>query len=454
MSHDSTGISAVAIAKMAQQQRQRYIDTHPKSQQLSTQTQDHWLFGVPLHWMSDWSTPFPLFMQSAQGVNLTDVDGNEYIDFCLGDTGAMFGHSPKPVAAALGKQAAQGLTTMLPSADVAVAGKLLSERFGLPVWQAAMSATDANRFALRWARAITGRSKLLVFNGCYHGTVDDVFVDLIDGKPTQRDSLLGQVYPLTQHTEVIEFNDLDALEAILKTETIACLLAEPVMTNVGMVLPQQGFWEQAQVLCQRYGTLLIMDETHTISTGLGGYAIQHGIKADMLVLGKPLGGGMPCAVYGMSADIAKRAQQTKQQAPAGHSGIGTTLTANALAFAAMRANLEQVMTAAAYAHMLPLATQLADGLRELIAAKDLPWCVTQVGARVEFQFAKNAPKNGSEARAIMDHELEQTLHLYCLNRGVLVTPFHNMLLLSPQTKSEHIERLLNTLGDCLDELTA
>ena len=450
----STGISNTAIAQVHAAQRQQYVNTHPQSQQLAHQTQAHWLFGVPLHWMNDWSTPFPLFMQSAQGVALTDVDGNAYVDFCLGDTGAMFGHSPSAVAAALATQAQQGLSSMLPTADVAAVGNMLSERFGLPVWQAAMSATDANRFALRWARAITERSKLLVFNGCYHGTVDDVFVDLMDGVPQQRDSLLGQVYTLTEHTEVIEFNDLAALEAVLKTETIACLLAEPVMTNVGMVLPQPDYWQQAQALCRRYGTLLILDETHTISTGLGGYATQHGLQADMLVLGKPLGGGMPCAVYGMSADIAARAQQAKERAPAGHSGIGTTLTANALAFAAMRANLEQVMTPAAYAHMLPLAEQLAEGLRRLFAHHGVHWCVTQVGARVEFQFAATPPQNGTEARAIMQHELEQTIHLYCLNHGVLITPFHNMLLLSPATTAADVARLLAVLDGCLQALLA
>lgn len=448
----STGINPLLLQRMQERERERYVASHPKSQQLALQTQGHWLFGVPLHWMNDWSTPFPLFVQSAQGVDVLDVDGNAYVDFCLGDTGAMFGHSPPSVAAALAAQAHLGMTSMLPSADVAVVGALLGERFGLSVWQAAMTATDANRFALRWARAVTGRSKLLVFNGCYHGTVDDVFVDLLAGEPTMRDSLLGQVYPLTEHTEVIEFNDLAALERVLQTESIACLLAEPVMTNVGMVLPQEGFWQQAQCLCRQYGTLLVMDETHTISTGLGGYARQNGIQADMVVLGKPIGGGMPCAVYGMSAELAQRAQQTKEQAPAGHSGIGTTLTANALAFAAMRANLEQVMTADAYAHMLPLAALLAQGLRALFAQHGLAWCVTQVGARVEFQFAATAPRNGTEARAIMKPEWEQAIHLYCLNRGVLLTPFHNMLLVSPATETGHIECLLNTLGDGIQQL--
>ena len=297
------------------------------------------MFGVPLHWMQDWATPFPLQLAEAAGARLTDVDGHPYTDFCLGDTGAMFGHSPPAVSQALQAQASRGLTAMLASEDAAVVGELLAERFGLPFWQFAMTATDANRFVLRWLRAATGRQVLLVFNGCYHGTVDDVFVDLVDGRPTQRDSLLGQVQDLTQTTRVVEFNDLAALEAALAPGDVACVLAEPVMTNIGMVLPDPGFWEAAQALIRRHGSLLVLDETHTISSGPGGYARAHGLQPDALVLGKPLGGGMPCAAYGFSAELAARAQAAKQVAPPGHSGIGTTLSGNLLAMAAMRATL-------------------------------------------------------------------------------------------------------------------
>ncbi|WP_308419653.1 transaminase [Chitinimonas koreensis] len=322
---------------------------------------------------------------------------------------------------------------MLPGEDAAVVGELLAQRFGLPFWQFALTATDANRFVIRWARAVTGRSKVLVFNGCYHGTVDDVFVDLVDGVPTQRDSLLGQVYDLTRHTAVVEFNDLAALEVALAAGDVACVLAEPAMTNVGMVLPQPGFWAAARALIRAAGALLVCDETHTISTGPGGYARAHGLEPDFFVLGKPVGGGVACAVYGFTAELAARMQATKSAAPPGHSGIGTTLTANALAMAAMRANLESVMTEAAYAHMFALAERLAAGLRAAIGRHGLPWCVSQVGARTEFQFCAAPPVNGSEAEAAMDHGLEHALHLYLLNRGVLITPFHNMMLVCPET---------------------
>lgn len=449
-----TGICPDKAVALYAAEAERYRATHPKSGRLAARTRSHWLYGVPLHWMQDWSMPHPLFVHSAQGARIRDADGLDYVDFCLGDTGAMFGHSPPPVAQALAQQAAQGLTAMLPSADAAAVGELLYQRFGLPYWQSTLSASDANRFLIRWARAITGRSQILVFNGCYHGTVDDVFVDLVDGVPRSRDSLLGQAYPLTAHTRVVEFNDLAALEEALRDFQVACVLAEPAMTNIGMVLPEDGFWAAAQALCRRYGTLLIMDETHTLSSGPGGYCRRHGIDADMLVLGKPVAGGLPAAVYGMSAAVAERAMAAKASAPPGHSGIGTTLSGNLLSLAAMRATLEEVMTDAAYAHMLSLADYLANGLERHIADLQLPWCVTRLGARCEFQFAPTPPRNGSEAGARLNDALSHTIHLYLLNRGVLITPFHNMLLVSPQTQTADADRLLAVWRDAVTALRA
>ena len=440
-----------ALAVQARE-RAHFIAANPHSRDLSERAQQHLLFGVPMHWMSDWATPFALHVHEARGAQLTDVDGHRLADFCLGDTGAMFGHSPPAVARALAQQAARGFTTMLASTDATWIGEELARRFGLPLWQFAMTASDANRFLLRWVRAATGRKTLVVFNGCYHGTVDDVFVDLVNGQPRQRDSLLGQVHDLTTFTRVVEFNDLPALEKALAEGDVACVLAEPVMTNIGMVLPDPGFWDEAQRLIREHGALLVLDETHTISSGPGGYARAHGLVPDALIVGKPIAGGVPCAVYGFSTELAERAMQAKRDAPPGHSGIGTTLTANMLALAAMRANLAEVMTDEAYAHMLPLAQQLADGLREAIAQHRLPWCVTQVGARCEFQFGALAPRNGSEAEAMFDAELEQTVHLYLLNRGVLITPFHNMMLVCPQTNSTDVARLLRAFDDCLGEL--
>ncbi|NMM29363.1 MAG: aspartate aminotransferase family protein [Glaciimonas sp.] len=425
---------------------------NPRSKALADRAAAHLLFGVPLHWMTDWSTPFALTALEASGAQVTDADGHQYVDFCLGDTGAMFGHAPQPVAQALARQATLGYTTMMPSEDAVWVAEELARRFGLPVWQFALSASDANRFVLRWLRAASGRPKILVFNGCYHGTVDDVFVDLVNGKPRQRDSLLGQVVDLTVNTLVVEFNDLAALDAALAAGDVACVLAEPVMTNIGMVLPQDGYWAAAQQIMRRHGTLLVLDETHTISSGPGGYARLHGLQPDALVVGKPVGGGVPCAVYGFSRSLAARVEQAKRQAPPGHSGVGTTLTANMLTMAAMRANLAEVMTDAAYAQMLVLAERLAQGLRSVIAKHRLPWCVTQVGARTEFQFSAQPPVDGSAAEVILDSELEQIIHLFLLNRGMLITPFHNMMLVCSHTPVQDIDRFLSVFDDCLQQL--
>lgn len=435
-------------------ERASFVQRNPRSAALAGRASAHLMFGVPLHWMNDWGTPFPLHLQAAQGATLTDADDHVLADFCLGDTGAMFGHAPAPVVQAIAAQAARGLTAMLASEDAAAVGELLAQRFALPYWQFAMTATDANRYVIRWLRAASGRRKLLVFNGCYHGTVEDVFVDLVDGQPVQRASLLGQVHDLTATTVTVEFNDLPALEAALAAGDVACVLAEPAMTNIGMVLPEPGFWAEAQRLIRASGAALVLDETHTISCGPGGYARAHGLQPDAVVIGKPLGGGLPCAAYGFSAEWAGRAVRAKREAPPGHSGIGTTLTGNPLAMAAMRATLAQLITPEVYAPMLALSAELAEGLRVVIARHGLPWCVTPLGARCEFQFRATPPRNGSEAGAALDEELEHLIHLMLLNRGVLITPFHNMLLVSPATTLAQVQRLLDAFDEAVGTLAA
>lgn len=441
-----------ALAFLAHE-REAFTRRNPQSAALAQRASAHLMFGVPLHWMTDWGTPFALHATQAQGATVTDVDGHALADFCLGDTGAMCGHAPPAVVAAVQAQVAQGCTTLLATEDASVVAETLAHRFGLPTWQFALSATDANRYVVRWARAATGRSKILVFNGCYHGTIEDVFVDLVNGQPSQRPSLLGQVHDLLAHTVVVEFNDLAALDAALSAGDVACVLAEPAMTNIGMVLPEPGFWVRAQATLRRHGTLLVLDETHTLSSGPGGYSQAHGLQPDALVVGKPIGGGLPCAAYGFSAALAAQAEAAKRAAPPGHSGIGTTLTANMLGMAAMRAALTQTLTPAAYGPMLARAETLAQGLRQVIARHHLPWCVTQVGARVEFQFSPMPPRNGSEAGALLDAELEHLVHLGMLNRGVLITPFHNMMLVCPATTQAQVAQLLGALDEVLAGIT-
>lgn len=445
-------ITDQAIAAMIAAEQDRYVAANPRSAALARDAARHWHRGVPFHWMLDWGTPFPLFADRAEGARLWDVDGHCYDDFCLGDTGSMFGHSPAPVAAALARQAGRGLTYMLPTEDAVVVADELARRFRLPYWQVTSSASEANRAVIRWCRGITGRDKVLVFNGCYHGAVDDVFVDLRDGMPELRKSLVGQVYDVREHTVVIEFNDLPALEAALARGDVACVLAEPAMTNVGMVMPQPGYLEALRAACTRHGTLLVWDETHTISTGYGGHTATFGPLPDLFVLGKPVAGGVPCAVYGFTAEVAQRMEQCREEGEKGHSGIGTTLSANALALAAMRACLTEVMTPAAYAHMLPLAEELAAKTRDVIEQRGLNWHVTHVGSRGEFICDPVPARNGSEARAKMHGPLEHALHLFLINRGVLIAPFHNMTLVSPATTSAQVDRLAEVLDDCLKTL--
>ncbi len=417
-----------------------YRASRPVSARLARDARDGWVNGVPMQWMTDWPLPFPLFIEAGAGSRLTDVDGHDYADFCLGDTGAMFGHASPPVVAAASAQAARGFTHMLPTEDAAVVGGLLRAAFGLPVWQVALSATDANRFALRVARAVTGRPRILVFNGCYHGTVDECMVELHDGAARTRPGLMGEFRDLTTGTAVVEFNDLPALEAALPRGDIACVITEPVLTNSSMVLPDPGFHAELRRLTRAAGTLLLIDETHTISSGYGGYTRVHGLEPDLWVCGKAIAGGVPTAVWGMTGAVARGYEAALRDKPPGHSGIGTTLAANAMSMAALRANLEQVMTPANHAAMEARAERLAAGLAGAIAG--LPWQVARVGARIEFIFAAKPLRNGTEARAAHLVELEQAVHIGLLNQGVLIAPFHNMMLVAPATSDDDIERLV------------
>ena len=443
----------ISAQKIIESEQAQYLQLHVKSIALSESAHQHFLYGVPMHWMNDWGTPVPLFISQAQGAHFTCADGIDYADFCLGDTGAMFGHSPPAVAKAITQQANNGFTVMLPSTLTPNVGETLSDFFGLDYWQLATTATDANRFVLRWARAVTGRKKVLVFDGCYHGTVSDTMLDIVDGKTTNRASLLGQVQDLTLHSVAVPFNDLAAVERELAKGNIAALLTEPALTNCGMVLPQDGFIEGLRALCTKYNSLLILDETHTISTARGGWAKANNITPDFLVVGKPIAGGLPAAAYGFSAQLASRMQAAKYSAPAGHSGIGTTLSGNMMTLATIHATLTEVATEAAYQHMLALASLLEQQLIESLKVHNMPWNISRMGARLELQFCKNPPSNAAEARAAQNDELESAIHLYLLNRGVLLTPFHNMMLVCPATTEADVSKLVQVFNDCLKELT-
>jgi glutamate-1-semialdehyde 2,1-aminomutase len=443
----------VSIEAMREREIAGFIAANPKSKAHAKSAQG-WFQGVPFHWMLDWSSLFPIVAAEASGATLTSIDGQIFDDFCLGDTASMFGHSPAPLAKAIAAQAGQGLSYMLPTAKGAELGSMLADMFGLPQWQVTTTASEANRAVIRWCRGITGRDKILIFNGCYHGAVDDVFIDLRDGRAVNRPSLIGQVQDLLPTTVAIEFNDVDALASALRGGDIACVLTEPLMTNIGMVRDTPEFLTELRRLCDETSTILVFDETHTISSGYGGHSNMHGPKPDILVVGKSIGGGVPCAVYGFTEEIAKRMAALNASRPAGHSGIGTTLSANAMAITAMHAMLGQVITRDAYAHMLSMADRLVAQLNGVISTHALDWHVSHVGARVELVCSAIPPRNGSEARAGMDHTLESTVHLYLANRGILLAPFHNMMLVSPVTQAAQVDRLAAELNSALTELLA
>jgi glutamate-1-semialdehyde 2,1-aminomutase len=433
-------------------EREAYAAVRPKS--AARVGQDNGFFGgVPQHWMLDWATPFPMVVERAQGVAITDIDGNSLTDLCLGDTGAMFGHSPGPVAAAIIERASAGLTTMLPSKDVAEVGKLLQAHFKLPFWQVTLSASDANRFALRVARAITGRTKVLVFDGCYHGAVDEAGVSLgadgIEAKP----SLWGQAYDLADVTVCVPFNDFDAIEAALSNGDIACVMMEPALTNCGIVPPVAGFLDHVRDLTRQHGTLLLIDETHTLSSGLGGWCGTYGLAPDIFVAGKAVAGGVPTGIWGFTVAVKAGIDLVRARLPSGHSGVGTTLAGSSLQMAALKACLSEVMTAATYDDMIATAIALEDAINDIIAQFHLPWCAVRLGARLETVFAAQIPINAREMRASFDNELESAIHLGMINHGLLVTPFHNMLLAGPGLPNDTASRYGSALSSILAQIT-
>jgi glutamate-1-semialdehyde 2,1-aminomutase len=448
----AAGIDRYRLASLRAREERTFRETHPISAQLAQDARAHLLGGVPMPWMKRWPGAFPLVMQSARGGTITDVDGHRYIDFCLGDTGAMTGHAVPEIAAAIATQVERGATTMLPSEDAAWVGAELTRRFGLPLWQFATSATDANRFVLRLARFLTQRPQILVFDWCYHGTVDETLVTLdAAGRVVPRLGNLGAADDPARTTRVTQFNDLDALEAALADGRVACVLTEPALTNVGIVLPEPSFHERLRALTRATGTLLAIDETHTICAGPGGATAAWGLEPDFVVIGKPIGGGVPCAAYGTSAEIGERLRVPLDDDAIDVSGIGGTLAGNALALAAMRATLATTLREVDFARTIPLARRWADGVATAIERAELGWSVQALGSRAEYWFGV-APTNGRDAAATLDHELEAFMHLYALNRGILLTPFHNMALLAPSHTEQDVDRHATVFADAVTEL--
>jgi glutamate-1-semialdehyde 2,1-aminomutase len=428
------------LTELLKSEEQLFHKDHPKSYELYQRARKSLHGGVPMLWMIRWAGSFPVFVESAKGAYFTDVDGNDYIDLCLGDTGAMTGHSPDATIKAIQEQIQKGITLMLPYEDVIWVGEELQRRFKLPYWQFALTATDANRFVLRMARMLTDRPKILVFNYCYHGSVDETLVVLDEeGTPMSRPNNMGpQIDPLLT-TKVIEFNDIAALETVLSGRDVAAVLAEPVMTNIGIIHPDPGYHDALRELTRKYGTYLIIDETHTICAGPGGYSASFGLQPDFLTIGKPLAGGVPAAVYGFTEQVSQQFTSQLNIDDADVGGIGGTLAGNALSIAAMKATLQNVLTDEFYSKAIQLQERFTEGVETVIKEFNLPWIVKRLGNRSEYWFRPTAPRNGGEAFAAIDHELDRYMHLFALNRGILMTPFHNMALISPEITADDVD---------------
>ena len=441
------------IGALMERERERFVAEHPRSRELHERGQASLLSGVPMNWMTRWPGDFPVFMDSAQGAELRDVDGNVYADLCLGDTGAMTGHAPPATIAAVKDRLDRGITAMLPTEDALAVGEEMQRRFGLRDWQFTLSATDANRFVIRICRQITGRSKIIVHNHCYHGSVDETVATLVDGETRPREGSVGPPVPVDETTRVVEINDLEGLERELAHGDVACVLIEPALTNIGIVLADDGYHEAVRDLTRAAGALLIIDETHTLCCGPGGYTRVHDLEPDFLTIGKPIGGGIPTGAYGFTAEVAQRIIDNTFWHEADVGGVGGTLAGNALSLAAVRATLAEVLTEDAFEHMIGLAEKFEAGVAKTIADRGLPWSITRLGCRAEYMFSPTPPRNGAEAAAAMDEDLDALLHLYMLNRGILLTPFHMMALMSPATTADQIDLHQAAFDEAAAELT-
>jgi glutamate-1-semialdehyde 2,1-aminomutase len=451
----STSISQARIAELMKIEEQRFLDLHKESTAAFTRSSKVMHEGVPMSWMAKWPGAHPVFVKEAKGAHFTDLDGHDYIDFCLGDTGSMTGHSPAATVAAVKAQIDKGITAMLPSENAAIVSDLLRQRFGLPLWQFTVSATDANRHVIRYSRMITGRSKIVVIDRCYHGSVDETFATLDDaGFTVKREGNIGAPVDLDVTTRVVEFNDLPAMEAALAQGDVAAILMEPAMTNIGIVLPEPGYLEGVQDLCKKYGTLLIIDETHTISVGPGGMTAQLGLKPDFFTIGKALAAGIPVGTFGMTQAVADAIKAQIEIEKIDTGGIGGTLAGNILALAAMRATLTEVLTEANFAKMIELGDRWSDGVDAAIKEFDLDWHCNRLGARGEYIFKGKAPRTGKEAADSGDFALEQYIHLRLLNDGFLLTPFHNMALMCPDTTAADVDAHTAAFRTMCADLTA
>jgi glutamate-1-semialdehyde 2,1-aminomutase len=432
-----------------------FVDARPRSAELWAAAKRSMPNGVPMSWMRNSYDHPPLFVSEGRGAHLRDVDGHDYADFNIADMSMFGGYAAPPVVEAVARRAGLGTQFLLPGEDALWVAEELARRYRLPKWQFTLSATAANTEAIRTARALTGRQRVLFFAGKYHGHFDDVLVEPgPDGSLVPEEA--GLPATVTERTKVVPFNDLAALRAALEPRDVAIVVTEPVLTNnVGLLLPVGDFHAQVRAITRETGTLLAYDETHTQVVGPGGLTGMWDLEPDMVTIGKSIASGIPLGAYGMTQDVAGVLER-----PGGRSdeaelvATGGTLFGNPLSMAAARATMGEVLLPEAYAHTHALGARLADGIEKAIAEVGLPWTTHRFWPRSGVTFAPAMPRDAAEAEATKDVELIVTARVYLANRGVWEAIVGAGPTCPVPADEADVERYVDAYGSLLRELTA
>jgi glutamate-1-semialdehyde 2,1-aminomutase len=441
------------VAALKQREDAAFVAARPRSLELWESGQRVMPNGVPMSWLRTSYDHPPLFVESAAGSRLRDVDGHEYSDFNIADMSMFTGYGSAPVVAAVSNQVALGSQYLLPTEDsVWVAGEL-ARRYRLPLWQFTLSATSANTEVIRIARSTTGREKVLFFDGKYHGHFDDVLVELEDGRLVPEEG--GLPRDVTTRTLVVPFNDLAALERALASREVAVVITEPALTNnVGLLMPDDDFHAGLRELTRATGTLLTYDETHTQVVGPGGLTRMWALESDFVTVGKSIAAGIPLGAYGMTAEVASALQRPGGRDDAKTQvAVGGTLFGNPVSMAAARATMSEVLTDAAYAHSQRLGGRLADGLSKVVAGAGLEWTTHRFWPRSGFTFGPSMPRTASEALANLDVPLRRLARVYLANRGVWDAIVGAGPTCSVAATDDDVDAYVTAYADLVGELT-
>jgi glutamate-1-semialdehyde 2,1-aminomutase len=418
---DLTGIDPAKVRRLQEEESVRFVADRPRSMANTEQARGFMPRGVPMSWMDDLYEHPPVWVSSGEGSSFTDVDGHTYVDMYAADMSAFCGHAAPPVVEAVARRMAEGNQFLLAGEDAILLAQHLAGRYGMPKWQFTLSATQANTEVIRLARQATGREVILMFDGKYHGHGEATLVTLEHAEVVpEYDGMPGSI---TGQARVVGFNDIDSLERALSPRDVALVLAEPAMTNAGFIQPMEGFHEQMRRLTREAGTLLALDETHTLVCSYAGLARKWNLEPDFLTLGKSIAAGVPLGAYGMTEAMASIITPPEHHnvvsgAVVGEVATGGTLFANTLSLAAGLAALTQVLTEEAFERTATLGATMAQGLRTSIERSGLPWSVTQEGAHAFYFFAKDPPLDGASSRDSDDPDLRALIRVYMANRGV------------------------------------